>query len=593
MVPIVELRVTDAEGRVLGPDEVGEIWFRGPNLIRGYWDKPEATAETIVDGWLRSGDIGRIDDEGFVYVQDRAKDMVLRAGENIYCAEVEAAIYEHPAVYEAAVYGLPHERLGEEVAVSIVTRPGASLEPEALRAFLAQRLAPFKHPDPLRAAQRAAPAQPGGQDHEARAARRADRAERSPLDWRRMILHEPELTRSDGRIRVQSRVETRHPKLAGLGRLWFEVDEASGLAVSDRADPFLVGMIPVAMACREAIEVRGAVSPRLAWGIGELQQIHFAWWPRHVGVVDVRCERLEEAPPQERGTGVATSFSGGVDSFYTTWRHTGERETIPGFRLGYALLIDGFDLDVDLEETGRWSVLRAVYAPLLATLGVELVIGAQQPPRLPPGGSRAERRDPLVRHRAGRLRARAEPRARPLLSGGGARVRPVPSGRLDSEHRSPSLDRRVPEHPRRRRRPDPVREGRRGRRLARGAREASRLLEPGLAEHRHGARRDRQLRPLPQVRLDADEPRADHGTHPLPELSPRADARESALGRAAQPAPRRRDPARSRRARPPRHRVRDPVRGRAAAARALASPDPRGPNARPGFLANQPAPAGD
>jgi long-chain acyl-CoA synthetase len=88
VVPTVELRVTDPEGRVLGAGEVGEIWFRGPNLIRGYWGKPEATAETIVDGWLRSGDIGRIDEEGFVYVEDRAKDMVLRAGENIYCAEV-------------------------------------------------------------------------------------------------------------------------------------------------------------------------------------------------------------------------------------------------------------------------------------------------------------------------------------------------------------------------------------------------------------------------------------------------------------------------------------------------------------------------
>ena len=85
----------------------GEIWFKGANLIRGYWGKPEATAETIVDGWLRSGDIGRIDADGFVYVEDRAKDMVLRAGENVYCAEVEAAIYEHPAVYEAAVFGVP------------------------------------------------------------------------------------------------------------------------------------------------------------------------------------------------------------------------------------------------------------------------------------------------------------------------------------------------------------------------------------------------------------------------------------------------------------------------------------------------------
>jgi long-chain acyl-CoA synthetase len=156
VVPVVELRVTDAEGGVLGPDEVGEIWFRGPNLIRGYWNKPEATAETIVDGWLRSGDIGRIDAEGFVYVQDRAKDMVLRAGENVYCAEVEAAIYEHPDVHEAAVFGVPHERLGEEVAAAVVPKAGRTLEPEALRSFLAAHIAPFKipsrialHPEPL------------------------------------------------------------------------------------------------------------------------------------------------------------------------------------------------------------------------------------------------------------------------------------------------------------------------------------------------------------------------------------------------------------------------------------------------------------
>ncbi len=146
VVPVVEMRVTDADGRPLGPGEVGELWFRGPNLIRGYWNRPEATAETIVDGWLRSGDIGRIDDEGFVYVEDRAKDMILRAGENVYCAEVEAALYRHPGVYEAAVFGVPHQRIGEEVAAAIVPRPGQTIAPEALRAFLAEHLAPFKIP---------------------------------------------------------------------------------------------------------------------------------------------------------------------------------------------------------------------------------------------------------------------------------------------------------------------------------------------------------------------------------------------------------------------------------------------------------------
>jgi len=130
----------------LPPGEVGELCFRGPNLIRGYWNKPEATAETIVDGWLRSGDLGRMDEEGFVYVEDRAKDMVLRGGENVYCAEVEAALYEHPAVHEAAVFGLPHERLGEEVACAVVAKRGAAVDPADLERHLREHVAGFKVP---------------------------------------------------------------------------------------------------------------------------------------------------------------------------------------------------------------------------------------------------------------------------------------------------------------------------------------------------------------------------------------------------------------------------------------------------------------
>ncbi|MEM9651012.1 MAG: long-chain fatty acid--CoA ligase, partial [Actinomycetota bacterium] len=122
------------------------VWFMGPSLIRGYWTRPEATAETIVDGWLRSGDLGTIDGDGFVYVSDRAKDMVLRGGENIYCIEVEAAIYEHPAVYEAAVYGVPHDRLGEELACHVMVKPGMTLEVGELQQFIGERLAKFKVP---------------------------------------------------------------------------------------------------------------------------------------------------------------------------------------------------------------------------------------------------------------------------------------------------------------------------------------------------------------------------------------------------------------------------------------------------------------
>jgi len=145
-VPVMQIRVTDPEGNELPRGETGEIWFSGPMLISEYWNRPEATAETMKDGWLRSGDIGHVDDEGFVYVSDRAKDMVLRGGENIYCIEVEAAIYEHPAIYEAAVYGVPHDRLGEELACHIMVKEGASLEAASLQQFLGERIASFKVP---------------------------------------------------------------------------------------------------------------------------------------------------------------------------------------------------------------------------------------------------------------------------------------------------------------------------------------------------------------------------------------------------------------------------------------------------------------
>jgi long-chain acyl-CoA synthetase len=146
VLPVMGMVVRDEAGRDLPAGEVGEIWFSGPNLIRGYWNQPEATAEAIVDGWLRTGDIGRIDDEGFVFVEDRVKDMILRGGENVYCAEVEAVIYTHPAVHEAAVVGIPHERLGEQVAAVVMVRAGHDLSAGELQAHVAEHLAAFKVP---------------------------------------------------------------------------------------------------------------------------------------------------------------------------------------------------------------------------------------------------------------------------------------------------------------------------------------------------------------------------------------------------------------------------------------------------------------
>jgi len=112
---------------------VGELWIKGPNVVKGYWNKPEATAQTFTDGWLHSGDLGRVDDEGFVYVVDRTKDMLIRGGENIYCVEVESVLYDHPDVMDAAVVGIPHRVLGEEVGAVVQLTPGSTLTPEALR----------------------------------------------------------------------------------------------------------------------------------------------------------------------------------------------------------------------------------------------------------------------------------------------------------------------------------------------------------------------------------------------------------------------------------------------------------------------------
>jgi long-chain acyl-CoA synthetase len=140
------VEVRDENLKPVPTGQSGEIWFFGPMLIRGYWNRPDATAETIVDGWLRSGDLGRLDADGYVYVEDRVKDMILRAGENVYGAEVESAIYEHPAVHEAAVFGVPHERLGEEVGVAILVNDGMTLTPEELWAFLDVKIAKFKIP---------------------------------------------------------------------------------------------------------------------------------------------------------------------------------------------------------------------------------------------------------------------------------------------------------------------------------------------------------------------------------------------------------------------------------------------------------------
>ncbi|HUZ41414.1 MAG TPA: class I adenylate-forming enzyme family protein [Acidimicrobiales bacterium] len=129
-----------------GPGVVGELWIKGPNVVRGYWNKPEETAKAFIRGWLRSGDIARIDDEGFVFIVDRAKDMIIRGGENVYSIVVEAAIFDHPDVADCAVVGLPHRTMGEEVAAVIVLRPGRVIEAEEITRHVANHLARFQVP---------------------------------------------------------------------------------------------------------------------------------------------------------------------------------------------------------------------------------------------------------------------------------------------------------------------------------------------------------------------------------------------------------------------------------------------------------------
>ena len=145
-VPTLEAKVVDADGNALPSGEVGELWVKGGPVIKGYLNREEATAETITDGWLHTGDVARIDEDGFIFIVDRVKDMVLRGGENIYCAEVEAVIFNHEDVAECSVFGVEDDRLGEEVGVAIHLKPGASATADDIRAHCAAHMAKHKIP---------------------------------------------------------------------------------------------------------------------------------------------------------------------------------------------------------------------------------------------------------------------------------------------------------------------------------------------------------------------------------------------------------------------------------------------------------------
>ncbi|HEX6676136.1 MAG TPA: long-chain fatty acid--CoA ligase [Actinomycetes bacterium] len=142
----VEMRLVDALGGDVASGEVGEVAIRGHNVMKGYWRREEATREAIPDGWFRTGDLARQDGDGYFFIVDRKKDLIIRGGYNVYPREVEEVLYEHPAVAEAAVVGLPHPTHGEEVGAAVVLKPGAAATPAELQAFCKERVAAYKYP---------------------------------------------------------------------------------------------------------------------------------------------------------------------------------------------------------------------------------------------------------------------------------------------------------------------------------------------------------------------------------------------------------------------------------------------------------------
>ena len=145
-MPNTEVAIAAPDGTHLGPDETGEVLIRGPLIMAGYWNKPEATESTVIDGWLHTGDVGHVDSDGYLYITDRAKDMLIRGGENVYCVEIENRLVEHPAIADAAVVGVPHDGLGEEVKAVIEIAPGAEISDADIREWVAEALAAFKVP---------------------------------------------------------------------------------------------------------------------------------------------------------------------------------------------------------------------------------------------------------------------------------------------------------------------------------------------------------------------------------------------------------------------------------------------------------------
>jgi long-chain acyl-CoA synthetase len=159
---VLDLEIRDESGRALPPGKLGEVCMRGATITPGYWNRPDATAETVRDGWLHTGDLGYVDDDGLLFVVDRAKDMILRGGENVYCVEIENCLADHPEIDEAAIVGVPDAELGERVKAIVRRAPGGKIDARGVQAHVAAHLASFKVPELVEFTDQPLPRNPAG-----------------------------------------------------------------------------------------------------------------------------------------------------------------------------------------------------------------------------------------------------------------------------------------------------------------------------------------------------------------------------------------------------------------------------------------------
>lgn len=189
-----------------------------------------------------------------------------------------------------------------------------------------------------------------------------------------MIIHKPRLTEEGDEIGVSTKIEIENPKIIVPDTLWFKLPQSYREYVTDRTDAFVVAMLPIAMTLGEDIEVKGVVSPRLAYGIQEYQHVQNAWRPKQFKIIDIRYSELKSTSEMETKGAVGCSFSGGVDSFYSLWRHLPKNEKIPEYRITHCIIINGFDNDVDLDNTGFFQKILLTYEPMIQNLGLKLVV---------------------------------------------------------------------------------------------------------------------------------------------------------------------------------------------------------------------------